>query len=212
MKAKQQAGFTLLEVIIAIAIFAAMYVFAQFSFTQALDNRAMLTEHTAKQEARQRFLLYVSQDIEQLIARPVRDGFGDLQPALMGDDKHITFTRLGWANVLDLRQRSQMQRLSYALEDAELIRYHWPYLDQTVDMEPVRTVLIDGVESIRWRYLMRGANNKWEWQELWPPLGMENLPPLQQPLPQSIELTLEFAEGDSLHRFFRTVTNPWVQP
>lgn len=212
MKAKKQAGFTLLEVIIAIAIFAAMYVFAQLSFTQALDNRAMLTEHTAKQEARQRFLLYISQDIEQLVARPVRDGFGDLQPALMGDDKHITFTRLGWSNVLDLRQRGQMQRLSYALEDDELIRYHWPYLDQTVDMEPIRTVLIEGVESIRWRYLMRGANNKWEWQELWPPLSMENLPPLQQPLPQSIELTLEFTEGGSLHRFFRTVTNPWVQP
>lgn len=211
MRAKH-SGFTLLEVIIAIAIFAAMYVFAQYAFTQALDNRALLMEHAAQQESRQRLLLQLSQDIEQLIARPVRDGFGDLEPALMGDDRHLTFTRLGWSNVLELRQRSQMQRLSYALEEGELIRYHWPYLDQTVDTEPVRTLVAEGVESVRWRYLMRGANNKWEWQELWPPLSMENVPPLQQPLPNSIELTLEFAEGETLHRFFRIVTNPWVHP
>lgn len=211
MRAKQ-GGFTLLEVIIAIAIFAAMYLFAQFSFTQALDNRAMLTEHAQLKEERQRLLLILSQDIEQLIARPVRDGFGDLQPALMGDEEHLTFTRLGWSNVLDLRQRSQMQRVSYAFEEEHLVRYHWPYLDQTVDMEPVRTVVADKVEEVRWRYLMRGANNKWEWQELWPPLSMENLPPLQQPLPQSIELTLTFTEGEELHRFFRTVSNPWEQP
>src|SRR5690625_3935509 len=87
MRAKH-SGFTLLEVIIAIAIFAAMYVFAQYAFTQALDNRALLMEHAAQQESRQRLLLQLSQDIEQLIARPVRDGFGDLEPALMGDDRH----------------------------------------------------------------------------------------------------------------------------
>ena len=81
MRAKH-SGFTLLEVIIAIAIFAAMYVFAQYAFTQALDNRALLMEHAAQQESRQRLLLQLSQDIEQLIARPVRDGFGDLEPAL----------------------------------------------------------------------------------------------------------------------------------
>src|SRR5690625_5933543 len=90
MRAKH-SGFTLLEVIIAIAIFAAMYVFAQYAFTQALDNRALLMEHAAQQESRQRLLLQLSQDIEQLIARPVRDGFGDLEPALMGDDRHLTF-------------------------------------------------------------------------------------------------------------------------
>src|SRR5699024_1212850 len=178
MRLRQQAGLTLLEGIIAIAIFAAMYVFAQYACAQALDNRAILMEHATKKESRQRLLLQLSQDLEQLIARPVRDGFGELEPALSGDDKHITFTRLGWSNVLDLRQRSQMQRLSYALEEGELVRYHWPYLDQTVDMEPVRTVVATDVESIRWRYLMRGANNKWEWQELWPPLSMENMPVL----------------------------------
>lgn len=202
-------GFTLLEVVVAIAIFAAMYVLAQYAFTQALDHRDALREHSQQQEVRQRLLLFLSQDIEQIIARPVRDGFGELRPALHGDEESITFTRLGWANALDLRHRSQLQRVTYAFEENTLVRYHWPYVDRTVDTKAVRTELIDGVEKVRWRYLMQLPNDKWEWQEFWPLPQQDNVHPLKQSLPRSIELTLEFENGEQWHRFFRLVVNPW---
>lgn len=205
----KQRGFTLLEVIVAIAIFAAMYALAQFTFSQALDQRAMLAEHAEVKEQRQRAILFLTQDIEQLIARPVRDSYGDLQPALQGTHDSIEFTRIGWANVMDLRQRSQQQRVRYQLEDKVLLRYHWPYLDQQVDAEPHATPLLEEVEKVRWRYLLPQQRNM-EWQELWPPLHLEQQHPLYQPMPVSIELQLEFADGSELKRYFRTVINPWV--
>jgi|SRR5699024_1735271 len=205
----KQRGFTLLEVIVAIAIFAAMYALAQFAFSQALDQRALLAEHAEVKEQRQRAILFLTQDIEQLIARPIRDSYGDLQPALQGTHESIEFTRLGWANVLDLRQRSQQQRVLYRLEGNQLLRYHWPYLDQQVDAEPVATPLLEQVDKVRWRYLLPQQRNM-EWQELWPPLHLEQQPPLYQPLPVSIELKLEFSDGTQLQRYFRTVANPWA--
>lgn len=205
----KQGGFTLLEVIIAIAIFAAMYALGQYAFSQALDQRALLTEHSDVKEQRQRAILFLTQDIEQLIARPIRDSYGDLQPALQGTHDSIAFTRLGWANVLDLRQRSQQQRVLYLLEDDVLVRYHWPYLDSQVDAEPLATPLLTNVDAVRWRYLLPEQRGM-EWQELWPPLHLEQQHPLYQPLPVSIELRVEFADGAQLQRYFRTVANPWV--
>ncbi|HLR17780.1 MAG TPA: type II secretion system minor pseudopilin GspJ [Alcanivoracaceae bacterium] len=209
MTTSQQQGFTLLEVIIAIAIFAAMYVLAQYAFTQSLDQRAMLAEHAEMKEEKQRALLFLTQDIEQLIARPVRDNYGDLQPALLGTLDTLSFSRLGWANVMDLRQRSQIQRVHYAVDDGQLVRYHWPYLDSQVDAEPIATPLLNGVEEVRWRYLA-AQNNAMEWQELWPPLAAEHTHALYQPLPLSLELMVYFKDGSELHRYFRTVINPWV--
>src|SRR5699024_7826837 len=105
---------------------------------------------------------------------------------------------------------SQMQRVSYELgdDDNELIRKHWPYLDQMVDSEPEEAVLLDDVEDIRWRYLIKGANDKWEWQELWPLPNMDGLHPMKIPMPKSIELRIRFTDDTEVLRYYRTVINP----
>jgi hypothetical protein len=35
------------------------------------------------------------------------------------------------------------------------------------------------------------------------------MPPVLQPLPDSIEVTVFLASGHVLHRFYRVVANPW---
>ncbi|AJD48233.1 general secretion pathway protein GspJ [Isoalcanivorax pacificus W11-5] len=209
---RRQAGFTLLEVIIAIAIFALMYVIAQASFSESLNSRAMLAEHATRQETKQRALIFLAQDIEQLIARPVRDPFGDPQPAVRGTLEYFEFTRLGWANPFDLRDRSQMQRVAYLLdEEQRLVRRHWPALDVNVGTEPTDTVMLEEVETLQFRYLGQGPEGDWQWRELWPDVDLEQTPPLFQALPKSIEMEIRMEDGSRLHRYFRTVLNPWSQ-
>jgi general secretion pathway protein J len=58
-----------------------------------------------------------------------------------------------------------MQRAAYRIEEDELIRYHWRVLDRTFSNEPIGVTLLDGVESILFRFLQ--ANG--EWTEQWPP-------------------------------------------
>ena len=206
---RRQRGLTLLEVLVAVAIFAGMYVAAQIFFNSALDGRGNLERNAAELESMQRTLLMLTQDVEQMVARPVRDAFGDHQPAVRGDDAYMELTRLGWANPFDLRQRSQMQRVAWLLDDGRLIRRYWPTEDTDVGVEPRDVVLLEGVESFTVRFLDQTADGRWQWLEFWPDVELSQVPPLFQRLPRSIEVDIQLENGRSLHRYFRTVFNPW---
>lgn len=204
-----QSGFTLLEVVVAMAIFAAMYVIAQQFFNAALRNRDILNDHAQTLEKTQRALIFLTMDMEQAIARPVRDSFGDVRPAVEGGEEAVSLTRLGWANPLDLRQRSTMQRVTWVLEEDRLLRRYTPVLDLGVGMEPEETVMMEGVSEFQVRYLQRGPGGEWQWIRRWPDGENAGLSPLRQPMPRSLEINVELEGGGGLHRYFRLVENPW---
>jgi len=153
---------------------------------------------------------YLTLDFEQLISRPVRDPYGDPQPAIIGRDNYVEFTRLGWSNPFGLRQRSEMQRVIYTLEDGKLYRRYWPVLDTNVATEYQEDVLIDDVARFTVRYLDNTPQGEWQWLELWPDVALAAVPVWQQRLPKSIEVEIELEDGDTIHRFYRTVVNPWA--
>lgn len=203
------SGFTLLELVVAIAIFAAMYVMAQQFLSAALRNREILNRHADALEAGQRTLIFLTMDMEQIIARPVRDSFGDTRPAVEGVEDGVSLTRLGWANPMDLRRRSTMQRVTWRLEDDQLIRSHHRVLDREAGAEPVDTVMMEGVSDFRVRYLYETPAGEYEWGRRWPREDTTGSGVLRQPLPRSLEITVEREEGSGLHRYFRLVENPW---
>jgi general secretion pathway protein J len=125
-------GFTLLEMVVTIAIFAFIYVWVASFLGSALQGREQLNANASIMERNQRAITYLTLDFEQLISRPVRDPYGDPQPAIIGRDNYVEFTRLGWSNPFGLRQRSEMQRVIYTLEDGKLYRRYWPVLDTNV--------------------------------------------------------------------------------
>ena len=104
-------GFTLLEMVVTIAIFAFIYVWVASFLGTALQGREQLNANAGIMERNQRAVTYLTLDFEQLISRPVRDPYGDPQPAIVGRDNYVEFTRLGWSNPFGLRQRSEMQRV-----------------------------------------------------------------------------------------------------
>lgn len=71
------AGFTLLEVLVAIAIFSVMAVMAYEGLRNFLAARTLLENRTNAFHARVRGFAQLQQDLEQLVARPVRDELGD---------------------------------------------------------------------------------------------------------------------------------------
>ncbi|MFP1684457.1 type II secretion system minor pseudopilin GspJ [Alloalcanivorax sp. C16-1] len=210
MRRSTERGFTLLEVLITVAIFAMIYVLAVEFLNRALANRDMLSEGATELEDMQRAVTYLTLDFEQMIARPVRDPYGDPQPAIFGRDDYVEFTRLGWANPFQLRRRSEMQRVIYALEGDKLYRRYWPVLDTNVATEYQQDVLLDKVERFQVRYLDQAQDGRWDWLEFWPEPAMMNTPVWTQRLPKSVEVEIELESGERLHRFFRTVVNPWA--
>ncbi len=188
---KRRRGFTLIEVLVAMAVFAVLAAFAYGTLSQTLLSAEILSERMDRLQAVQRTIRMLSDDLQQLAPRPVRDELGDnLRPALdtgFQTGFALELTRNGWSNPIVLPRATQ-QRAAYRIEDDELIRYHWYALDRTLSNEPVSVALLDGVESLQFRFLVDDN----DYSDQWPPLNRPGaLGARQRPRAVEVLLTLE---------------------
>lgn len=171
MTAGSRNGFTLIEVLVALAVFGVLSVMGYMALGQTLSNADLLQERMQRLEAIQRTIRFLDSDLMQTAPRPVRDLLGDgYEPAIrssFGSEYALEVTHAGWSNPAGL-PRGTLQRSAYRIEEGELIRYHWRVLDRTINNEPIRTVLLDGVEGIEFRYLTTDG----EGSEQWPPTNV----------------------------------------
>lgn len=192
-----QRGFSLLELLVAVAVFAAVSAVAYGGLSSVLQTRQQTDQHAKRLQALQQTMTMIQRDLSQAIARPVRDQLGDLQPALFkkGGDTLFAFTRAGRVNPLGL-SRSNLQRVGYALDtEGRLVRYLWPVLDSTQGDEPYSIVLLESVTGMELRFI-DGAK---EWKESWPPQEESS------DLPLAVEVTLELEGWGSFRRLIPMV-------
>ena len=150
-----ESGFTLLEVLIAMAITAFVSVLSYQTLSTALAGiESARTESERLHEINRAFTI-LSRDVRQMTNRPVRDEFGQMASAMSGGElarDPLRLTRSGWHNSTGA-PRSTLQRVAYRLEEDKLLRLSYPVLDRTTAIEPTETVLIDGVEVFELRFL-----------------------------------------------------------
>ena len=206
----RQAGFTLLEVLIAISIFAllALGTYRMLSSVLASDEAVRRNELQLREV--QRAFSVLEQDLVQAGPRPIRDAFGDLQPALLGasEPQALELTRLGWRNPLG-SPRSNWQRVRWQLDGETLQRRYWNVLDQAVDSQPQLQNVLRNVRGWTLRYLDSQGN----WLSQWPPEGMDaNASGSVQRLPRAVEISLEHAHYGLLTRVLRLPDTPKPKP
>ncbi len=193
----RQRGFTLLEIIIAVGIFAVVSALAY----GGLNSILRASQHTqAASQALQRLQLAMSlihQDLTQVVFRPITNEFGEQEPALFTPQDAtlaLSFTRRGWKNPAN-QTRATLQRVAYALEDGQLYRQYWFHLDRAPNEQPIRMPLLKGVSELKLRFL----DSQKEWRERWPPLSMTTQP---VPLPKAVEITLVTEQWGDIQRLF----------
>jgi general secretion pathway protein J len=191
-------GFTLIEVLVALAIFGMLAAIAYGTLGRTLSNAEILTERMQRLQSLQRTMRYLSEDFMQLAPRPVREDLGDnFGPALHTDvqsDFAVELTHGGWSNPATL-PRGTLQRVAYRLEEGELVRYHWTVLDRTLSNEPVGRALLDEVESVVFRFMQENG----DWTEEWPPENRPGPLGLRQ-RPRAVEVVLTLADATEISR------------
>ncbi len=189
-------GFTLIEIMVAVAVFGMMSVIAWGALGNSLSNVDLLTERMNRLQAIQRTMRFLSSDLMQATPRSVRNEVGDSRlPAMLSSaagNFAIEFTHGGWRNPAGL-PRSTLQRTAYRLEDDELIRYHWRVLDRTYANEPVATVLLDNVESLLFLFY----TDTGESTDVWPPQGG---PATLRMRPRAVEILLTLPDEGEVTR------------
>lgn len=144
---RQRDGFTLLEMLIALGVFAVIGVMSSQILSGIVDLSDTVRGRSDQLAELQRAMFIISRDIEQMTRRPVRDAFGDSTAAIIVGEPLIEFTRRGWQNPLR-SPRSELQRVAYTVTDGDLMRQFWPLLDRGPDTEPIAQVLLRGVADV----------------------------------------------------------------
>ena len=191
------SGFTLIEVLVAMAIFGVLSTLAYMTLGQTLSNSDMLTERMDRLQSVQRTMSYLSTELIQAAPRSIRGDLGGSKPALISDfgaEFALEMTHNGWPNSAGV-PRSTQQRTAYRIEDEELIRYHWNVLDRTVNNIPVATVMLENIQSLTFRFLQQNG----EWVEQWPPTGSQSATATNL-LPRAVTIVLVLPDEGELTR------------
>ncbi|KGE05373.1 General secretion pathway protein J [Pseudohaliea rubra DSM 19751] len=200
-----------MEVLLALAVTAFVAAAAYAGLAAVIDGVEGTRAVARRTEDLNRTLMILSRDLRQFAPRPVRDEFGEPEPALSGGPLApfaLTLTRSGWHPSAG-QPRSHLERVSYYLEDEALWRLSWPVLDRASAGEPQRVRLLDGVERLELRFLERldaltagrGSDiDSRDWERSWiREVGVDT--PLPPP-PAAVELRLTIASLGELRRVY----------
>ncbi len=197
---KPASGFTLMEILIAVFIFAIISVIATFILSSVFSTRQATTVRNQQLAQLQLATIILQRDLQQIVNRPVRAPNGNSIPALTATRNNLAFTRTGRINPDSIFQKSHLQRVAYRIKNHELIRIIWPRLDRVSENKPIKRVLLTQVISGHFSYL--GINNSF--LSSWPPGNLSELiskqsqtsqeEPLENqhiPMPRAIAVTLQ---------------------
>lgn len=197
-KKHRQKGFTLLELLVALAIFAVVSAMAYGGLNAVLRAKSGNDEHNLRMRQLQKAFSIIERDVEQAVLRSVRDNYGETKGAMISADYgeyRFLLTRHGWNNPFasGKRVRSYLQRVAYQLEDQQLKRIYWFDLDRDYDSRKYDMILLDNVKSLDLRFV----DGQGKWQTRWPSLGAE-----EEVLPRGVELTVELQGWGKITRLF----------
>ena len=198
MSNNKSSGFTLIEVLISISIFSILSALAYGALNQSLSTSDKLLEKIDRNQAIQRGIRIIEQDLMQLAKRPIRSEIGNTEiNALTTNNVNgyaVEFSRHGWANRLGSK-RSTLQRVAYNHIDNKLIRYHWNVLDKTYSNQINTNELFDNLNEVT--FLFMKDNN--EWIKEWPPIEVIQ-DESRSILPNAIKITFIFNDLGEIYR------------
>lgn len=194
-KARPDPGFSLLELLVAMAVFAVIALLAWSGLDTLARNRHVLAAERARLSALQQTVGQLERDLRQAVARPARDASGLDLPALLGQPSALELTRLapgsGWQSPLPV-----LERIGWRCSDGELQRLRWAVPDRAANTRSLRETRLAGVTDCQWRYLDRVPS------ATWPPRGAA-----LERLPRAVELRFTLDGVGELRRVIELADN-----
>jgi general secretion pathway protein J len=185
-------GFTLLEVLLAIAIVALIAALGYRALASLSESETRLAAEATRWRTLDLFFARLEGDLRQAMPRAVRLSDTREPPWLASVDASgnsaIAFSRAG--PEFTLEPRSAGQRLAYRFNKGSVEVLYWASYDRPRGLDPTAYTLLDGVSSFQLAYLTQGG----AWADTWPRAG-------ETELPRGVRVQLMLASGEAIERW-----------
>jgi general secretion pathway protein J len=184
-------GFTLVEILIALAILAILTSLGYRGLSALADSEVQLSAEALRWRTLDAFFARIEADLRQALPREARAGAAR-EPAWLGEvdrngNSELRISRAGPEFSPD--PGAAGQRIGYRLDHDTLEVLYWPRLDRPAGALPARHALAHGVTTFRLRFLDAAGG----WAERWP---MPNEPSL----PRAVRIELILVDGAGVSR------------
>ena len=200
-KHSRHTGFSLLEVVIALAIFGLISIAAYRGIDSLLRAKQSVQAENRKWQEIMLFLDRFELDIKQHVNRPVRNDRDQIEPAWFATPERagaqktqLSFTRSG--EKLQAGYLMDSRRISYRLSNGNIELLFWPALDITASSQPEIFIVLKNVRRLNLKYL----NPQGAWLEFWPEQNSQDKNRLYHPKALQLELTM--SSGEEIKRLF----------
>ena len=164
-----QSGFTLIEMLVALSLFAAIAAIGVGLLRSSVDTQDAVQTRLKAMGGVNRLRAVMANDLAQAVQRSTRGPAGEAVPAFVGSPTGFAFVH-GGAAALDGAPRPAVERVAYALVGGEWRRATQPMLDGTALNAGDR--LIGDVAAVAVRYRDERGN----WGENWSSEPGDRLP------------------------------------
>lgn len=200
----QRAGFSLIEILVSVFVFAVAGVIASALLQASLTSRDINRASAERAEMIDRARMLMREDFGQLAMRHVRPadgreggfvfrgaerGLADIQ-SRAPETVLVAFTRAGRPNPGQLHPRGSLQYVEYIEDGQRLIRRSWSYPDRTLDTPAQEFVLLEGFEALHIEFL---TLNTWVRQ-----ISLTHRDSTGPGLPRAVRLTARQSDGSAL--------------
>ncbi len=161
---KKIKGFTLIEILIALTVFAIIATITSSTLYYAFNTRTRINEQSVRLSGLQLAISLLQQDISQTVERAIRGNELRLFPVFIGRSHYVEFTRDGVVNPGSVEKRSTLKRVAYVCQKKSLIRRTWNSLDAASRNTYQDKLLIDHLDGCHFGFLNQNLEVFPEWR------------------------------------------------
>lgn len=198
---RRSSAFTLLEMVVAIAIFAVIATISYASLNRFLESRDMLKGEVEAMKQLQLAFSLLEQDMRFMSGRVVRNAYGDPEPLLMVNNINVAGELLRFTTArgdFSLPGTSALRRIAYRWEHGSFIRVSWKVLDRDQGSIETGHLLLPEVESVSVN-VIQAADGVMQSSSSWR---------LEPSLPDGVEWHITMEDGKQYRRIFELKNVP----
>lgn len=194
-------GFTLVELLVALAIFAILSTITASALYNAFQTRSHLAQFTEQLTELQLALSLMTRDLCQTVAYSLPSKGIPLPPSFSGDALRVEFVHGGVINPLAGDKRATLARTAFICQENQLIVRQWEHLDALHYNDYQDRVLLQKIKYCRFSFLDQRLALFPEWRQSGESTNIV--------LPKAIQLRLTMAKKGNLSYLFALSQAPY---